>query len=72
MTDLSASVIRALQSKCISVGEIENYYGGLWVAEHDGRFYWAIENFMPDWLWEEISPSLYNALLEHQKSMEEG
>jgi hypothetical protein len=27
------------------VGHIGNYYGGLFVAEKDGKFYWMIENW---------------------------
>lgn len=45
------------------IGNIENYYGGLWVKEDEGTFYWSIENFASTF-WEEITETLYNELIE--------
>jgi len=49
------------------IGDIGNCYGGLSVKEAGGRYYWSIE----DWDghdWEEITKSLYNALLRFKKN----
>jgi hypothetical protein len=46
------------------IGSITNYYGGLLVAEQDGKFYFGIDSFEPT-LWEEISEDLYKELLKH-------
>ena len=44
-----------------SVGGVSNHYGGLYAVEHDGKFYWAIEDFM-GFVWEEIPKSLFEEL----------
>lgn len=53
------------------IGNISNYYGGLNVIEKDGKYYWLIENYDTDFNdlreWEEISKSLYNQLIKHEK-----
>lgn len=46
------------------IGKIGNYYGGLFVKEEDGKFYWAIENW-DGFEWEEITKTLYLELLPH-------
>lgn len=43
------------------VGNISNHYGGLWVTEHDGKYYWGIEDYM-DSEWEEITQEVYEVL----------
>lgn len=43
------------------VGDIGNYYGGLIIAEIDGKYYWAIENYNGAWA-TEISKDLYEIL----------
>lgn len=52
----------------LSIGSIGNYYGGLWVKEQDGRFYWGIESY-DGTDWQEIPESLYRALLEFETSI---
>ncbi|QNN99823.1 hypothetical protein P67b_00064 [Ruegeria phage Tedan] len=47
-----------------TIGEIGNYYGNLDVAEHDGAFWWAIENWS-GYYWEEIPESLYRELVKY-------
>ncbi len=47
------------------VGGIVNYYGGLIIAEIDGKYYWAIENYNGAW-GKEISKGLYDALNQHK------
>jgi hypothetical protein len=51
-----------------SVGSICNYYGALFIAEHNGKYYWIIENYDTDLesikKWEEIPESLYLELLQ--------
>jgi len=48
------------------IGKISNYYGGLWVKQEGRRYYFSIENYAGD-EWEEISETLYNELLKHNK-----
>lgn len=54
-----------------SVGDIGNYYGGLWVAEHEGRYWWMIENydaFPGDFkFYDEIPKYLYDALVKYEE-----
>lgn len=51
------------------VGLIGNYYGGLNIMQHEGKYYWIIENHNTDFNnleeWDEIEEELYNALIKH-------
>lgn len=55
------------------IGNISNYYGGLNVMEKGGKYYWLIENYDTNFNdlreWEEISKSLYNQLIKHEKKI---
>ena len=55
--------------KTMPVGSIGNYYGGLHIAEKEGKFYWGIENYDGTY-WEEIPESLYSSIAsyEHNKT----
>ena len=57
--------------KKTGIGEIGNYYGGVYVCNHNGKYYWIIENFDTDFdnieEWEEISEQLYTELINHNK-----
>ena len=47
------------------IGDIASYYGGLYVKESCGSYYWSIE----DWdcnRWEEIPKHLYDALIKFE------
>ncbi len=46
----------------LSIGTIENYYGGLVVKKEDDKYFWGIENYNPT-KWEEIPYNLYETLL---------
>lgn len=47
------------------IGKIENYYGGLYVQEKDGKFYWGIENW--DGIsFQDIPKELYDALVKYE------
>lgn len=54
------------------IGNISNYYGSLEVMEHNGKYYWIIENYDTDFddlsEWEEISEELYLMLLKHNET----
>ena len=54
----------------IRIGKIGNYYGGLYIIEHDGKYYWIIENHDTDFgiisEWDEIPKELYESLLKYQ------
>ncbi len=51
------------------VGNIGNYYGGLNVGKHNGKYYWCIENYTTDLAdpkddsWQEITKQAYDFLL---------
>ena len=51
----------------VDVGRISNYYGGLNIKQDGDKFYWSIENYDGD-EWKEISKSLYNELLHHDRA----
>lgn len=58
-----------MMSKPKRVGNIGNYYGGLFVVKHNGKFYWTIENWdgIPEVGtvgWEEIPEALYHELVK--------
>lgn len=47
------------------IGDIGNYYGGLFVSEFGGKFWWSIENH-DGHNWEPIPERLYRALVEYE------
>jgi len=59
-----------------SIGNISNYYGGLYVWKENGKFYWNIEQYGDNSLKalqeekEEISESLYKMLIAHDKKIQ--
>lgn len=58
--------------KTEQIGAVCNWYGGLWVAEIDGKYYWEIEN-CTGIIWEgaeEIPKHLYDALIAFNKGEE--
>jgi len=56
----------AKQSNMKQVGSIGNNYGKLYATHDDGRYFWAIENY-DGFLWQEITPELYAALMAFGK-----
>lgn len=58
----------SIEKKYEQVGEIANYYGGLYVMHHDGSYWWIIKNYDTDFDdiddWQEISKELYDAIIE--------
>lgn len=55
--------------KYTHIGNVENYYGGIVIAEKDGKFYYSILNYNGPVSWEEIPGVLYHCLLKWEKSM---
>lgn len=53
-----------------SIGGIGNYYGGLFIMENEGKYYWLIENYDTDFDdlldWTEIDKELYDSLVAYQ------
>jgi len=51
-----------------AVGEIGNYYGGLFIMENEGKYYWLIEDVNTEFdklkYWSEIDKELYDSLKE--------
>ena len=60
------------KTEILSIG---NYYGHLNVTEHEGKYYWIIENYNTDFSdlsqWEEIDKRLYNDIIKHNKNQNE-
>lgn len=56
-----------MTEKIKEIGDIGNYYGGLWIKELDKKFFWSIENYDGHY-WVEIPESLYSALVEHENN----
>tara|TARA_R110002051_G_scaffold308116_1_gene379521 strand:+ start:18024 stop:18206 length:183 start_codon:yes stop_codon:yes gene_type:complete len=52
-----------------SIKGVGNYYGGIYVKEQSGKYYWIIENYDTDFSeltnWTEIRKSLYDELLKY-------
>lgn len=55
-------------SNQLQIGTISNYYGGLWIKQEDGKFFWSIENY-DDLHWVEIPESLFQALLSYENGL---
>lgn len=57
-----------------AIGEIGNYYGGLFVMEYEGKYYWCIENYDTDFEdledWDEIDKELYDSLIAYQERLD--
>lgn len=53
------------------VGTIGSYYGGLWVAKQDDKYYWCIENWNTDLddveEYTEIDREVYDVLIKHEE-----
>ena len=60
------------KQKEIQIGFIGNYYGGLHIKKHEGKFYWIIQNWDTDFdnigEYQEIPESLYTSLLNFEKN----
>ena len=54
-------------------GNAFNYYGGVWVKEENGEYFWGIESWEGvDCIdWQACPEYLYNALIKHQAELEE-
>lgn len=56
--------------KPIGVGEIGNDYGGLYVMENEGKYYWIISNYDTNFdnlfNWSEIGKELYDSLVAYE------
>lgn len=67
MSDIEKEFEKAMKG----VGGIGNYYGGLNIAEVNGKFYWSIENHDGYYV-EEIPKYLFVALNNYNDSLEKG
>jgi hypothetical protein len=54
----------------ISIGDIRNYYGYLYIMENEGKYYWLIENYDTNFndlrYWSEIDKELYDSLVAYE------
>jgi len=53
-----------------AVGGIRNYYGGLFIMENEGKYYWLIEDVSTEFdklkYWSEIDKELYDSLVAYE------
>lgn len=49
------------------IGTIRNHAGNLLVKQHNGKFFWGLNNYGGIW-WEEIPKSLYDELVKFEES----
>lgn len=53
-----------------AVGKIRNYYGGLFIMENEGKYYWLIEDVSTEFdklkYWSEIDKELYDSLVAYE------
>lgn len=53
-----------------AVGVIGNYYGGLFIMENEGKYYWLIEDVSTEFdklkYWSEIDKELYDSLVAYE------
>lgn len=53
-----------------AVGAIGNYYGGLFIMENEGKYYWLIEDVSTEFdklkYWSEIDKELYDSLVAYE------
>jgi len=49
------------------IGNIMNYYGGLFIERRGEKFYWSIED-ESDSQWEEIPKSLFDELIKFENA----
>ncbi len=53
------------------IGGIGNYYGGLFILQHEKKYYWLIENYDTDLdclsYWTEIDKELYDSIVAYEK-----
>lgn len=56
------------------IGHIGNFYGGLNILQHDGKYYWAIEDYNNNMhdidSYHEIPKRLYDALVAYHKMLD--
>jgi hypothetical protein len=58
--------------KYISVGNISNEYGGLYLKSEGNVYYWGISDYSEDVeIWEIIPKSLYDELIKFNKQEDE-
>ena len=59
-----------MENKYYAIGTICNYYGGLYVMQKDGKYYWLIENYSTDFNniddWGECDKELYDSLIAYE------
>jgi len=60
-----------MTEKYKQIGTVNNYYGGLFAMEKDGKYYWLIQNYSTDFddieHWEECDKELYEALIAYEE-----
>jgi hypothetical protein len=59
-----------IDSAATGIGNVWNYYGGVFVIRLEGKCYWGIRGDDDRIGWEEIPEALYDALLAFEESQE--
>jgi len=51
----------------IEIGNVSNHYGGISVSKEGGCYFWALQNWAGNYLPEEITQELYEALIKFEE-----
>ena len=69
-TENNTTMAEKIMPKRIGGYGLSNYYGGLYVTEHCGMYYWVIENHDTDFDniddWQECDKEIYDALIAYE------
>ena len=54
------------EPNAVSIGDVSNQYGGISVSKEGGCYFWALQTWNGDYIAEEITQELYEALIKFE------
>lgn len=55
------------EPNAVSIGDVSNQYGGISVSKEGGCYFWALQDWSGDYIAEEITQELYEALIKFEE-----
>ena len=55
------------EPNAVNIGDVNNHYGGISVSKEGGCYFWALQNWSGDYIAEEITQELYEALIKFEE-----
>ena len=55
------------EPNAVNIGDVSNHYGGISVSKEGGCHFWALQNWNGDYIAEEITQELYEALIKFEE-----